>query len=235
MERLFFMPFLCLMPKEGITTLSPAQLAANTANAPRSTGPRTPEGKAISSKNACKHGLTSRDVVVDPEDRPEFDQLLDSYSKELHPVGQLEQDLFQQFILAAWNLRRIRRIRRLQSLRNVGVVNPSLDPLLDPSLDTHHDRLSRYHTRFERTFSRTLKLLKELQTDRVLRDAIATGKAEVPRLISISDFAKRTQEKDLPGRRDTIQLVVCRPWDAPAAPKTAFDAPPQTLEVPAAA
>jgi len=215
--------------------LSPAQLAANTANAQLSTGPRTPEGKAISSKNSFKHGLSSRDCIVAPEDQPEFDKMLDSYSQELRPVGQLEQDLFQQFLLAAWNLRRIRRLESVKTSIN----DPRcVDPLLDPILDTHYDRLSRYHSRFERTFSRSLKHLKELQTDRVLRDGLLEAKAVVPRLVSVSDLAKRTRKGALPGSPDTIQFAVDRPWYTPAArpaaPKTAPEAPPQTLEVPAA-
>ena len=44
---------------------SPARLAANTANAQHSTGPRTPEGQARSSQNARTHGLTARDLVID--------------------------------------------------------------------------------------------------------------------------------------------------------------------------
>ena len=36
---------------------SQAQIAANRANAQLSTGPRTEEGKAASSRNAYRHGL----------------------------------------------------------------------------------------------------------------------------------------------------------------------------------
>jgi hypothetical protein len=43
---------------------SPAQLAANTANAQPSTGPRTSEGKNHSSQHASKHGLTAREVII---------------------------------------------------------------------------------------------------------------------------------------------------------------------------
>ena len=41
------------------------QIAANRANAKRSTGPRTLAGKTISSRNACRHGL-SNSLRLDP-------------------------------------------------------------------------------------------------------------------------------------------------------------------------
>jgi hypothetical protein len=60
-------------------TISPARLAANTANAQYSTGRRTPEGQARSSQNARTHGLSARDVVIAPDEREEFDELLNAY------------------------------------------------------------------------------------------------------------------------------------------------------------
>ncbi len=44
--------------------ISPRRLAANRANAARSTGPRTPEGKARSSQNARKHGFCAANFAV---------------------------------------------------------------------------------------------------------------------------------------------------------------------------
>ena len=55
---------------------SPAQLAANAANAQNSTGPRTSEGKTRSSQNSYKHGLTAREVVIAPGEQEEFDDQL---------------------------------------------------------------------------------------------------------------------------------------------------------------
>ncbi len=43
---------------------SPAQLAANRANAQHSTGPRTPEGKAASARNALSHGGHASDDTM---------------------------------------------------------------------------------------------------------------------------------------------------------------------------
>ncbi len=45
-----------------------AQMKANQANAQKSTGPITLDGKAIASKNALKTGLTGRTVLMPNED-----------------------------------------------------------------------------------------------------------------------------------------------------------------------
>jgi hypothetical protein len=47
--------------------VSERRLAANRANALKSTGPRTPEGKRKSSQNACQHRLYARKFRMSPE------------------------------------------------------------------------------------------------------------------------------------------------------------------------
>ncbi|HWE39682.1 MAG TPA: hypothetical protein VG406_24245 [Isosphaeraceae bacterium] len=54
------------------TQLSAAQLAARRANALLSTGPRTPEGKAVASMNAVTHGLCTTVAVLPGESVEEF-------------------------------------------------------------------------------------------------------------------------------------------------------------------
>ena len=44
--------------------ISEKQLTANRANAARSTGPRSPEGKARSAQNSRKHGFTASTFAV---------------------------------------------------------------------------------------------------------------------------------------------------------------------------
>ncbi|HWE39743.1 MAG TPA: hypothetical protein VG406_24550, partial [Isosphaeraceae bacterium] len=58
------------------TTLSAAQLAARRANAKLSTGPRTPEGKAIAAMNAVSHGLCANTAVLPGESVEEFQATL---------------------------------------------------------------------------------------------------------------------------------------------------------------
>ena len=51
------------MPKK-VRTVSPQRLAANRANAARSTGPRTNQGKTRSAQNARKHGFKAANFAV---------------------------------------------------------------------------------------------------------------------------------------------------------------------------
>ena len=66
--------------------VSPRKLEANRRNALKSTGPKTPTGKAYSRRNALKHGLFIQDwgEFWDGEDpKGCYKRLLD----ELQPVG----------------------------------------------------------------------------------------------------------------------------------------------------
>ena len=51
--------------------MSPKQIAANQANARKSTGPKTPEGRAVSKMNALKHGILSREKILRNETKLE--------------------------------------------------------------------------------------------------------------------------------------------------------------------
>ncbi len=66
------------MPKTA--NVSPRRLAANRANAARSTGPRSPLGKALPAQNARKHGFVAANFAV-------------IRLEELDAVARLKQDL----------------------------------------------------------------------------------------------------------------------------------------------
>ena len=72
---------------------SEAQMAANRANAARSTGPKTEEGKAASRANALKHGLTGAGVVLTEGAAVEIDRRFDDMVVELRAVGTLGRAL----------------------------------------------------------------------------------------------------------------------------------------------
>ena len=88
---------------------SERQRAANRANARHSTGPRTSEGKAVVSRNALRHGLRARDVVLPEEDVDAFEALLNRVRAELSPVGPIEELLADRVVNTMWRLGRSAR------------------------------------------------------------------------------------------------------------------------------
>ena len=89
------------------------QIEANKRNALVSTGPVSPEGKALVSQNAVKHGIFARDLIITSgdgkEDQQEYNELLDGLIVSLHPTGQMECLLVEKIAADYWRLRRVLR------------------------------------------------------------------------------------------------------------------------------
>ncbi|MDP9437888.1 MAG: hypothetical protein M3P49_03950, partial [Actinomycetota bacterium] len=83
---------------------------ANRRNALKSTGPKTPEGKAAIRLNAVKHGLLSQDVLLPGEDEAALRELGERLGEELQPIGELESLLVDRIIASHWRLRRLGRV-----------------------------------------------------------------------------------------------------------------------------
>jgi hypothetical protein len=81
---------------------SAAQLAANRANAERSTGPKTEAGKAASARNALKHGLCAEKLLIDEEEAAAWEALRADYLDRLAPVGPAEERLADRIAQVAW-------------------------------------------------------------------------------------------------------------------------------------
>jgi hypothetical protein len=88
---------------------SERQKAANQANARRSTGPPTPEGKAVTRLNALRHGLLAREVVLPGEDADAFEDLWNQVRAHFSPTGPIEELLSARVVNAIWRLRRLAR------------------------------------------------------------------------------------------------------------------------------
>jgi len=85
------------------------QIEANRLNAQKSTGPRTPEGKAVSSQNALKSGLDAESQFVVGEDRAEFAQLQHEYLTRFQPLTPEERFQVDTLLRNEWILRRLFR------------------------------------------------------------------------------------------------------------------------------
>ena len=89
---------------------TPAQIAANRANAQRSTGPRSVEGKSASRFNALKHGADALSPVIPGEDPAEYAELVSEYLHRFIPETPDEHYHVQTMIDSDWQKRRLDRL-----------------------------------------------------------------------------------------------------------------------------
>lgn len=170
------------------------QIAANRRNALRSTGPRTSEGKARSSKNALGHGLTAaKHIVLEGEDPEEFIALRDALFNDFEPQTRLEVDCLNRIAVTIWRLRRVPEFEAAlithcdltESASNlIEIFKPQpaneeevrrlekgklLKCILDDGVLL---KLARYGSTLFSQLSRDYKMLKELQADRLTRRSV---------------------------------------------------------------
>jgi hypothetical protein len=112
------------------------QIAVNRANAAKSTGPASPEGKASSSQNAVKHGLAaSRFTVVRVEDRAELEELRANLLHCYRPVNSQELEALDCMARARLSMRRAAQLEA--SLFTTSINQAWADPrvYMEPDLE----------------------------------------------------------------------------------------------------
>jgi len=131
---------------------SPKKVAANRRNALKSTGPKTPEGKARASRNNLRHGvLVAAPVIREMERTEEWDSHLEGVRTSLAPVGYLEGVLVDRAALLLWRMGRVARFERDSITAGVETAEKDLEEKtkfttshVDPSaLKSHSERAKR--------------------------------------------------------------------------------------------
>ncbi|MGA2185236.1 MAG: hypothetical protein ABSH47_19630 [Bryobacteraceae bacterium] len=145
-----------------------AQILANRRNALASTGPRTAQGKSISSGNATKHGLSAGFRVLTNENQEEFDELIAEYHRTFAPTNTHEQFLVEEMVQARWRLARVRRLEAAVIEQIVGLADPAnADSALAAALINNATgpliTLQRYAAAIERSGYRALQQLLALR------------------------------------------------------------------------
>ncbi|MBV8553271.1 MAG: hypothetical protein JOY54_18385 [Acidobacteriaceae bacterium] len=130
-----------------------ASLATSQPAPGHSTGPRTPEGKAVSSRNAFKHGLASGEIIAPGENPEEFESLLESLRDEHTPATLTEDLLIRQMAQSWWLAQRALR------LQNTCFHSEEVDA-------RKLALFLRYQTTHERAFHKALAALIRLQKER---------------------------------------------------------------------
>jgi hypothetical protein len=86
-----------------------SQIAANQANALRSTGPRTAEGKAKARRNALKHGMTCEQENLSNTDEKLHEDRLERWTRAARPQNDMEVYQLESAVRATVNLDRCAR------------------------------------------------------------------------------------------------------------------------------
>ena len=86
--------------------ISPARLAANRANALKSTGPKTEAGKERSRGNAFKHGMAGAGVALPSEDEAEVTRVFAAIEADLAPGTDVDRSLVRRVALMTIRLDR---------------------------------------------------------------------------------------------------------------------------------
>jgi hypothetical protein len=156
---------------------TPKQHAANRQNAQKSTGPKTPEGKALVRLNSMQHGLLSKHVLLPDEDENALAELDKQMRAHLQPVGELESFLVRRIVSGIWRLRRVMQVEigLFESERhftlNINGINKEKHELGLAFIRHAHgadvfSKLSRYESTIERGLYRALHELQRLQAGR---------------------------------------------------------------------
>src|SRR4051812_37666457 len=146
------------------------QFAANRVNALKSTGPRTPEGKAASSANALKSGIYAKDAVIPGEDPARLEALRDSLYRTHRPQHEDERHPPAPLTPTAGPLERLRKCQPQLWHRFIGAASPDYAPphnLPDafPRHEDHSLKLQRLINAADRAFPRALTALERLKKD----------------------------------------------------------------------
>jgi hypothetical protein len=147
----------------------------NRQNAQHSTGPRTPEGKAIVSQNRLSHGLTGARIVLPGESEDEYNALREQLAIEHEPVGATEAFLVDQLAQHQWRLIRMSVMEqemfcvaaRLdsgnESIPAVAACNMMRNA---PTIEQAFARLNRYENSIRRAYHQALTQLRVTQAER---------------------------------------------------------------------
>lgn len=153
---------------------SEAQIEANRANAARSTGPKSPEGKENSRKNALRHGFEARTVAALGEDDGTFERYLADLAAALLPQDTYEFVLVRRMARLSWRLERLSRLEAalLDSVanRNAGLDAIGVAPFYEKPTDDLWTAdlvpIGRYEAQLDNAFKRNMLLLERHRADR---------------------------------------------------------------------
>ena len=143
--------------------ISERKLAANQANAQKSTGPTSPLGKIISARNSDRHRILAASVVLDNESPKRFVAVLNSFNAHYRPADPIERALVERMAVCHWRLQRIlametagirfEKNRQPESILKEDSPTRTMAAIRNISdSERHPDPLGRKESRYSREF-----------------------------------------------------------------------------------
>jgi hypothetical protein len=170
--------------------------AASRANGAKSHGPKTPEGKEASSRNALKHGFTACNTfILQCESLDEYKEFLAEHLAIHQPATPPEKELVAQMAIARWRIRRFVGAETVlldcEMARNHAKVDKEFAPTdsdihLAMAIKSLADEsrtlslMSRYESRLQRCHDKAYAALRELQKSRTSQPAPEPVPAAAP-------------------------------------------------------
>ena len=151
------------------------KIEANRRNAAKSTGPRSVEGKAVSSRNALQSGIDAESTIITGEDSEALAQLTETFYRDHQPRSAMECALLDNIIRDTWRLTRFFRIdAEIIDYEIEGALYKKEDnqagrAFIDSS--THQIRLQRRIDATRRSLIQAFKEFQRLQAERLAQPA----------------------------------------------------------------
>lgn len=150
------------------------QIIANRKNS-KLGGVKTPKGKEISKYNAQKHGLLTKEIVIEDENKKELKEFSEGLVNTLQPQGELEIILTEMIASDTWRLKRCLRIEKNQmefeknrKLKlNYNEKQDEREGIADMMNTPIMDRIMRYEASAKRSILKSLHELQRLQAKRM--------------------------------------------------------------------
>ena len=139
---------------------TPAQIAANQANAKLSTGPTSDIGKQIASQNSVKHQLTGKGNPALPGEEDAVEEHVQGYFQTYAPVGLPEQDLVRNLAENNWRLQRCHALERIFQIKLETLEGEAFDETLQELR-----RTSLYAHRIQRAIEKNRAELRSMQSE----------------------------------------------------------------------
>jgi hypothetical protein len=147
--------------------ISTRKLAANRANAQKSTGPSSSAGREKVSQNSRKHGLCGAFKVLECESQAEYDDLLERYLQSEQPADDVERELVAKMVRHTWTSERAVRLQEACFLVQPRTAEDKANGKEGICVRADLDLYIRYQTAQDRAYQRAAQELARRRKERL--------------------------------------------------------------------